>query len=32
MNCPNCGAEVVVLCDYEPTFVAYLPEHCEVEE
>ena len=27
MECPHCGAEVVVLCDYQPTFVAYRPEN-----
>lgn len=26
-KCPNCGREVVVLCDYQPTFVAYRPEN-----
>lgn len=28
MTCPACGSEVVVLCEYQPTFVAYRPEHC----
>lgn len=27
MNCPICNGEVVVLCDYRPTFVAYCPKH-----
>ena len=26
MNCPVCGHEVIVLCDYQPAFFAYLPE------
>lgn len=29
MSCPACGHEVIVLCDYQPTFVAYLPENYE---
>lgn len=27
MNCPYCNGEVVVLCDYQPTFVAYRPKN-----
>lgn len=26
-TCPICGGEIVVLCDYEPTFIAYRPEN-----
>lgn len=32
MNCPCCNGEVVVLCDYQPAFVAYKPKHWEVGE
>ena len=27
MSCPHCGGEVVVLCDYQPTFVAYRSDY-----
>jgi len=27
MECQFCGKEVVVLCDYEPTFIAYKPKN-----
>ena len=27
MNCPNCNGEVVVLCEYQPMFVAYHPKY-----
>ncbi len=26
-SCPHCYGEVVVLCDYQPTFVAYRPKN-----
>ena len=29
-RCPHCNGEVVVLCDYQPTFVAYRQKHFEV--
>ncbi len=31
MKCPHCGGEVVVLCDYQPTFLAYRLKHWEAE-
>lgn len=27
MRCPVCNGEVVVLCDYQPTFLAYRTEN-----
>lgn len=32
MKCPHCGGEVVVLCDYQPTFLAYRLKHWEAEQ
>lgn len=32
MKCPCCGKEVVVSCEYEPTFYAYRPENWTVDE
>lgn len=32
MSCPHCGREVVVLCDYQPTFVAYRPKNWKEDD